>query len=196
MSLSAPTTITGIVLAGGRARRMQGQDKGLLPYQGRPLIEHVCERLRPQVAKLCLNANRHREIYQRYGYPVIEDMWPDFPGPLAGFYSALQQCAGEWFCFVPCDTPQLPTDLVARLRETATKAQVPVVAVTDGEHLHGTLCLLHRSCESALLSYYQQGHHRVQEWIRSQSYALVDYGDQSQALININEPQQLEPGLS
>ncbi|MFO8023927.1 molybdenum cofactor guanylyltransferase MobA [Thiohalophilus sp.] len=196
MSLPAPTSITGIILAGGRARRMQGQDKGLLGYHGRPLIEHVCERLGSQVARLCLNANRHRETYQRYGYPVVGDLWPDFPGPLAGFYSALQQCDGEWFCFAPCDTPRLPGDLVARLSETAAQQQVPVVAVTDGEHLHGTLCLLHRSCEAALLDYYQQGRHRVQEWIRSQSHALVDYSDQPDTLININEPQQLESGLS
>ncbi|MGD8546878.1 MAG: NTP transferase domain-containing protein, partial [Thiohalophilus sp.] len=62
--------ITGIILAGGLARRMQGQDKGLLPYQGRPLIEHVSERLRPQVARICINTNRHLETYRAYGYPV------------------------------------------------------------------------------------------------------------------------------
>ena len=184
--------ITGVILAGGLARRMQGQDKGLLPYQDRPLIEHVSERLRPQVGRLCINANRHLETYRAYGFPVFEDSWPDYHGPLAGFYSALQHCQGDWFCFVPCDMPQLPDDLVTRLCAAAEEQQVPLVSITDGQHLHGTLALLHRSCESALLAYYDQGHHRVQEWIRSQPHALVDYSDQSAALKNINEPQQLE----
>lgn len=194
MHFPEPTEVTGIVLAGGRARRMQGADKGLLLYQGRPLIEQVCARLRPQVARLCVNANRHFEAYRAYGYPVFADQWPDYPGPLAGFYSAVQQCDGDWFCFVPCDTPHLPADLVARLCRTASEQQVPLVAVSDGQRLHGTFCLLHRSCETALLTYYEQGEHRVQEWIRSQPHALVDYSDQPQALININEPQQLDTG--
>jgi len=192
MHFPEPTEVTGIVLAGGRARRMQGEDKGLLPYQRRPLIEHVCERLRPQLARLCINANRHAEIYRRYGYPVFADQWPDYAGPLAGFYSALQQCEGDWFCFVPCDTPSLPNDLVERLCATARREQVPLVSVSDGQRLHGTVCLLHRSCEAALHTYYEQDRHRVQEWIRSQPHAIVDYADQPRALLNINEPQQLD----
>lgn len=186
------TDITGIILAGGRARRMQGQDKGLLPYRGQPLIRQVCDRLRPQVARLCLNANRHLQEYRHLGYPVFADTWPDYHGPLAGFYSALQHCGGDWLVIVPCDTPNLPTDLVARLCATATREQVPLVSVSDGQRLHGTLCLLHRSCETALLSWYQQGKHQVQAWIRSQPHALVDYSDQPQSLYNINVPLQLD----
>lgn len=192
MHFPEPTEVTGIVLAGGRARRMQGEDKGLLLYQGRPLIEHVCERLRPQVARLCINANRHSATYRRYGYPVFADQWPDYAGPLAGFYSALQQCEGDWFCFVPCDTPYLPGDLVERLCTAARRKQVPLVSVSDGQRLHGTVCLLHRSCEAALQTYYEQDRHRVQEWIRSQPHAVVDYADQPRALLNINKPQQLD----
>lgn len=192
MNFPEPTEITGIILAGGRARRMQGRDKGLLLYRGKPLIEQVCERLRPQVGRLCINANRHLEKYRAYGYPVFVDAWPDFAGPLAGFYSALQQCEGDWFCFVPCDMPELPGDLVSRLCAAATEQQVPLVSVSDGRWLHGTIALLHRSCEAALLAYYQQGQHPVQEWIRSQPHALVDYSDQPQALMNLNEPQQLD----
>jgi len=192
MNFPEPTDVTGIVLAGGQARRMQGKDKGLLPYQGRPLIEQVCERLRPQVARLCINANRHSETYRRYGYPVFADQWPDYAGPLAGFYAALQQCEGDWFCSVPCDTPYLPGDLVERLCAAARREQVPLVSVSDGQRLHGTFCLLHRSCETALLAYYEQGEHRVQKWIRSQPHAVVDYSDRPQAMLNINEPQQLD----
>lgn len=170
---------------------MQGRDKGLLPFQGRALIEHVSEHLRPQVEHLCINANRHLETYRAYGYPVFEDSWPDYQGPLAGFYSALQACDGDWFCIVPCDTPDLPSDLVVRLCATATQQQVPLVTVSDGQRLHGTICLLHRQCEAALLSYHQQGGQRVQEWIRQQAHAVVDYSDHPEALININQPDQI-----
>jgi molybdopterin-guanine dinucleotide biosynthesis protein A len=185
-------SVTGIILSGGQARRMQGQDKGLLPFQGRPLIVHVIERISRQLGHLCINANRHLNEYRHLGYPVFGDDWPDYQGPLAGFYSALQHCAGDWFCIVPCDTPFLPTDLVARLILQANQSQVPVVSVSDGRHVHGTVCLFHRECEASLLDYYQRGEHRVQEWITSRPHALVDYSDQADAFLNINLPQQLE----
>lgn len=192
MDSPIPRSVTGVILAGGRARRMQGRDKGLLPYRGQALITHVRERLRPQVAHLCINANRHVERYAEFGDPVFSDDWPDYQGPLAGFYSALQHCPGDWFCLVPCDTPALPTDLVERLCAAAEQQQVPLVAVSEGQRLHGTFCLLHRECEASLLAWYREGRHRVQEWIRSQPHALVDYSDQPQALLNINEQQQLD----
>src|SRR5690606_31281849 len=76
--------ITGVILAGGRARRMGGRDKGLLPLAGRPMVEYVLEALRPQVDAVLISANRHQAEYGRYGHPVVTDDTDDYPGPLAG----------------------------------------------------------------------------------------------------------------
>ena len=75
--------ITGVILAGGRSSRMGGNDKGLIPLNGKPLYQHVIDRLRPQVEDLLINANRNQAFYQESGIPVINDIITGFVGPLA-----------------------------------------------------------------------------------------------------------------
>jgi len=129
-----PAQITGLVLAGGRGSRMGGVDKGLQHYKGRPLVQHVLDRLGPQVGGLMINANRHLDAYAAFGVPVWPDTLADYPGPLAG----LAHCPTPDLASVPCDSPLFPTDLVARLAAAlaADAAQIAVAAaVEDGELL-------------------------------------------------------------
>ena len=63
-----------MVLAGGLARRMGGQDKGLIELAGRPLVAHALAALAPQVHTLLVNANRNLERYTAFGYPVVPDL--------------------------------------------------------------------------------------------------------------------------
>ncbi|HEY7842005.1 MAG TPA: NTP transferase domain-containing protein, partial [Gammaproteobacteria bacterium] len=79
-----PESVTGVVLAGGAARRMGGSDKGLIRLAGRPMIEYVLDALRPQVDGILINANRNPDQYARYGIAVIADERTGFQGPLAG----------------------------------------------------------------------------------------------------------------
>ena len=95
---------------------MGGADKGLLDYQGRPLIEWALAALKPQVGECVISANRNLDRYAGYGLRVLTDTLPDYPGPLAGVLAALQAVAADWLVVVPCDTPHLPADLVPRLR--------------------------------------------------------------------------------
>ncbi|HID48564.1 MAG TPA: molybdenum cofactor guanylyltransferase MobA, partial [Chromatiales bacterium] len=83
------TTITAVILAGGIGRRMGGQDKGLVELDGRPLIEHIIDALKPQVMTILINANRNQYRYASYGYPVITDTLANYQGPLAGFAAGL-----------------------------------------------------------------------------------------------------------
>ncbi|WP_428608182.1 molybdenum cofactor guanylyltransferase MobA, partial [Sedimenticola sp.] len=107
--------ITAVILAGGMARRMGGQDKGLIDLDGRPLIAHVLERIQPQVAQVVINANRNLEQYAAFGHPVISDTLSDFQGPLAGFLAVMQQIDSDFIVTLPCDGPCLPDNLVERL---------------------------------------------------------------------------------
>src|ERR1700679_2049327 len=111
----ARNDITGLILAGGRGSRMGGVEKGLQIYSGRPLAQHTLERLRPPVPPVMVNANRNQETYRALNVPVWSDQVPDFPGPLAGMLAGLAHCDTALMATVPCDTPNFPLDLVARL---------------------------------------------------------------------------------
>lgn len=115
--------ITAVILAGGLATRLGGVDKGLQPFRQRPLIEHVLDRLTPQVGAILINCNRHTERYAAYGLPLIPDRLTGFPGPLAGLHAALHAATRPLVLTVPCDAPFIPDDLAARL----------LAALADGE---------------------------------------------------------------
>lgn len=183
------TMITGVVLAGGKARRMGGVDKGLLELNGKPLWQYVADALMTQLSHVVVNANRHQEIYQVSGLKVIEDSLADYPGPLAGMLSVMQQEAGEWFLFCPGDTPYIPHDLAARL--THQRKDAPVVWVHDGERDHPTIALVNRAIEPLLLEYLQAGERRVMAFMRLAGGHAVDFSDRKEAFINVNTPEEL-----
>lgn len=112
--------IAGLILAGGLATRMQGQDKGLVLFKDKPLVEHVIERLSPQVDKLWISANRHLDAYQKFGYPVFPDA-SEFQGmgPLAGLASLLPHLSSDisHVQLSACDTPYLARSMVQDLMQ-------------------------------------------------------------------------------
>ena len=183
------TEVTGVILAGGRATRMGGQDKGLISLKGKPLYEHIVKKLAPQVGNLAISANRNREQYQMLGYPVLSDTLSDYPGPLAGMLSVMQQLDAEWFLFCPCDTPNIPDDLAARLWEA--RGQFPAVWVNDGERDHPTLALVHRKLAPALENYLASGERRVMVFLREADGHPVIFSGQQQNFANINSPEDL-----
>lgn len=130
------TEVLGVILAGGRATRMGGGDKGLRAVAGRALIEHVIARLAPQVAGMALNANGDPVRFAALGLPVIADSLPDHPGPLAGVLAGLDWAAGQGaraIVTVAADTPFFPGDLVARLQGAAGAAGLALAASPDEE---------------------------------------------------------------
>src|SRR5512146_1640213 len=108
--------VTGIVLAGGQGRRMGGVDKGLQLLRGRPMVAWAIERLAPQVEEILVNANQNTEAYAKFGHRVVPDSVGGFAGPLAGLHAGLHAAAQPLAVTVPCDSPFLPLDLVARLK--------------------------------------------------------------------------------
>lgn len=186
------TAITAVILAGGEGRRMGGQDKGLVPFRGRPLIAHVIERLHPQVTTLLISANRSAQRYREFGYPVVADTLPDFPGPLAGILAALEQSRSELLLAVPCDTPLLPADLVARLA-TALAAQRAEIAIPiAGGQLHAAFLLMRREVMDDLRDYLSDGERKVQLWLARHRTVHVDFSDAAAAFTNLNTVEELQ----
>jgi molybdopterin-guanine dinucleotide biosynthesis protein A len=131
-------SITGVILAGGRATRMGGVDKGLQTVQGIPMALLSLLRLAPQVGEVMINANRNMGAYESMGVPVWPDSMSGFPGPLAGFVTALERCETAYLVTVPCDTPRFPDDLVERLAAAleAEDAEIAMVATRESREPH------------------------------------------------------------
>lgn len=173
-----PQDITGLVLAGGRGSRMGGVDKGLQNFQGMPLALHAVMRLGPQVGALMVNANRNLAAYESMGAPVWPDATTDFPGPLAGFLVGLERCETPYLVTVPCDSPQFPADLVARLAAAlcSEEADLAVAATreTDGSvQLHPVFCLMRASVMENLVAFLAGGQRRIDCWTGQHRCAQV-----------------------
>lgn len=183
--------ISAVILAGGRGQRMSGQDKGLVLLQGRPLIVWVLERVAPQVDELFISANRNLEQYRAFGYPVLADELPDFPGPLAGLHRAMEAAVHPLVLCAPCDTPFLPLDLAARLCTGLEESGAQVAVPLAGGRSHPAICLVRRELLSDLADYLSAGGRRVGEWQQRLKRATVLF-EQAEAFLNINTPDQLE----
>jgi molybdenum cofactor guanylyltransferase len=185
-------TLTGIVLAGGRARRLGGVDKGLLPVGGQPLIAWTLAALAPQVGTILINANRHLERYAEFGYPVITDSIPDYQGPLAGFLAAMRAARTDWILTLPCDGPQPPSDLAARLIAALIEQQAELAVATDGRRHQSIHALMPVALADDLEHFLTQGGRRVEDWQRRHRLALADFSDRPEAFGNLNTPDELQ----
>lgn len=182
-------TVTGLILAGGRGSRMGGVDKGLQFFRGKPMVAQVIERLAPQVDKLAINANQNLDTYCNFGLPVWPDRMQDFPGPLAGLQTGLVHCDTPYLVTAPCDSPFLPMDLVARLRDALETEDADIAYAATGvaasKQTHPVFCLLKTSLLPSLTAYLQSGERRMGAWIGSLRAVEVDFTDEA-AFQNIN----------
>jgi len=192
--------ITGLVLAGGRGSRMGGVDKGLQNHRGIPLALHALLRLQAQVGQTMLNANRNLGAYESFGVPVWPDTSADYPGPLAGVLAGLERCETPYLVTVPCDTPNFPDDLVARLAEAlqAEDAEIAMAATLEDGALRTqpVFCLMHTHLMESLVAFMQAGERKIDRWTARHRVAVVTFDDAA-AFANANtvaELQQLQHG--
>ncbi|WP_243647223.1 molybdenum cofactor guanylyltransferase MobA [Aestuariirhabdus litorea] len=185
--------VDGVVLAGGEARRMGGEDKGLVTLAGKTMIEHVIDRFAPQVAGLRINANRNQARYQALGFPVVSDrQLGEFPGPLAGMAAGLAASEAEWVAFVPCDAPLLPLDLVARLQQALEQEQGEIAVAHDGEYWQPVFVLMRRSLLPSLEAFLAGDGRKIMHWFQQQKLVRVLFADQVGAFENINTPEHCQ----
>lgn len=178
--------LCGVVLAGGRARRMGGQDKGLISLGARPMIEYVLESLKPQVGTLVINANRNQARYRAYGYPVIADTIGDYHGPLAGMASALAWTDRPYLLTVPCDGPFLPDDLGTRLLGALRAQHAEMAVAHDGNRLQPVFALLDVELLPSLQRYLAAGERKIDRWYGEHRFATADFSDRQEMFLNVN----------
>jgi len=193
--------IVGLLLAGGLARRMGGGDKALRPLGGRTLLDHVIDRVRPQVAALVLNANGDPTRFAPFGLPVAADSIPDFAGPLAGILAGLDWAAANrpdcrLIVSVPTDAPFLPRDLVARLLDGMQAAGAELACAASGGQPHPVIGLwpvwLRDDLRAALAG---EAVRKVDRWTARHSLATVEFPEEIPGLdpfFNANRPDDLD----
>lgn len=183
--------ITGLILAGGKASRMGGSDKGLIAFKGQPMVAHVIQRLSPQVDEILINANREIETYQSLGFTVIADEISDFAGPLAGLHAGMKAAKTEFLLSVPCDSPLLPEDLSQRLMAALELQQADIAVAKTGEQHHPVFCLCRTSLAQDLENFLNAGGRKVEYWQKQHAYVEVRFDDNSSAFSNVNTPEEL-----
>ena len=192
----SPEQITGLILAGGRAQRMGGIDKGLIPFRNAPLIESTITRLKSQVGPILINANRNITKYAVYGYPVIMDETPDFSGPLAGFSAGLKACKTQYLLSSPCDSPLLPLDLAASLANEMAQGDYQLVYASSKEAdgkvwAQPVFCLMRANLQDSLEAFLQKGDLKIDRWFKELRCNTVVF-DNIQAFTNVNTPEELK----
>jgi molybdopterin-guanine dinucleotide biosynthesis protein A len=181
----------GLILAGGAARRLGGGDKGLLDLGGRPILAHVVDALRPQVAALALNANGDPARFAAFGLPVVPDLVAG-RGPLEGVRAGLLAArtvllGARRVLSVPADAPFLPADLAARL----AAADAPVAVARSSGRAHHVIALWSLNLAPALAGALDAGVRRVEDFAAASGAVSVDWPDVPDPFLNVNTPADL-----
>jgi molybdopterin-guanine dinucleotide biosynthesis protein A len=189
-------TSIGVILAGGLARRMGGGDKPLVKISGKPILEHVIDRLKPQCAALAINANGDPARFARFGLPVVADSVEGFAGPLAGVLAGMDFAAARGAADVlsaPGDTPFLPADLLSRLQAARKRAGASIAVAASNARTHHAVALwpvaLRDELRRALI---EEGERKVSAFIAHFANVVVEWPvEPYDPFFNVNRPQVL-----
>jgi len=181
--------ITAVILAGGKARRMDGQDKGLITLHGRPMVDCIIRALQPQAGHILINANRNAEQYAAFGLPVIADMLGDYFGPLVGMASGMNATDTTFIVTAPCDSPFIPDNLVEMLYRALAENEADISVAHDGERMQPVFALLRCSLLPGLLAYLDEGGRKIDTWYGQQRLALADFSGSPDTFLNLNTPE-------
>jgi molybdopterin-guanine dinucleotide biosynthesis protein A len=187
----------GLILAGGKSQRMGGGDKGLLRLWRRSMVEHVADRVRPQVRALALNANGNPRRFHRLALEVLADPVPGHPGPLAGVLAGMRWArvrhpTAPYLLTVPTDAPLLPLDLVARLRAALEGSTAAIACAASGGQSHPVIALWPVALADDLVQVLAAGQHGVGEFAARHGVIAVDFPTENgDPFLNINTQADL-----
>ncbi len=185
--------VTVLVYAGGQATRMGRVNKARVAFRGRPLMDWVVERLRPQGGSLLISANRDADWFaSRYGAPVLPDLYPGFPGPLGALDAVAQSAcpAGGWILTAPCDAPFVPLDLGERLLGAMEAQGAPGAFVFAGDRPQSTFSMVRRSLLSGIRPFLDAGGRKLSRWLRASGAVPVIWPDAA-PFLNLNAPEDI-----
>lgn len=183
-------SLDGVILAGGRAERLGGLDKGLEYYRDKRLIDWAQAAIRPLVKQLLISCNRHHAEYQPFADTLVSDQQADFPGPLHGVLSAMQSSDSSHLLVMPCDTPHIVAAELAQLVSTAQQAPNAIVIAATPDGLQPLHCVIPRQYQHDLASWLSAGNARVQQWYKQHPLIKVEFT--SAPFRNLNRHQDFD----
>jgi molybdopterin-guanine dinucleotide biosynthesis protein A len=183
--------ITAVILSGGRSSRMQGEDKGLILLNDKPLISYVTDVADGKVGRLLISANRNIEKYQLYGEVIVDEL-TDFQGPLAGIAKAMSVVSTPYLLILPCDSPLVNEEVIDRLIQCMADKDMDICVADDGSRIHPTFALIKTSLKDNLLVFLDSGERKLGLWIEQNNFQKVDFSDQPKVFINLNNPQDFD----
>jgi len=183
--------VTGVVLAGGLARRMNKQDKGLVVYHNRPMVSYAVDAMAQIASAVFINANRNIADYEQFGFKVISDQTDSFDGPLAGVLSAMTHAGTDILCVMPCDSPLIRAGHLTKLIDALSENNADIAVAFDGERIHPVFIALKTSLQPSLKTYLQQGDRKIDLWLFQHDVFKVDFSDEPEVFLNINTLSEL-----
>ncbi|PPK77092.1 molybdenum cofactor guanylyltransferase [Methylobacter tundripaludum] len=189
--MNSQTKVAGVILAGGRARRMNNQDKGLVNFNGRPMVSYAIAALAPVVDCVFINANRNIDQYRQFGWPVISDQTDSFDGPLAGILTAMIHADAYVLVVIPCDSPLIKTEHLQKLLLTRAEHNADVAVAFDGTRLHPVFLAIKTALQTSLQEYLADGQRKVEVWLAQQNLVRVDFSNETEIFSNINTMTEL-----
>lgn len=188
--MTKQTKVTGVVLAGGRARRMNFQDKGLQIFCGKPLISYSLNALHFLVDEIVINANQNTALYEKFGFRVISDLTPDFAGALAGVLAVMTKMTADLLVIVPCDAPFISTSQLQHLLTEHQKNEAEITVACTGTQIHGVFLVVNTALKADLEIFLSEGNHKMRLWFERHKTHFVDFGLQ-RGFENLNTLEEL-----
>jgi molybdenum cofactor guanylyltransferase len=183
--------ITAVILAGGKGSRLGGQDKGLVSYKGRPLIEHVLDGISDQTPNILISANRNLNTYAGYGYPVVQDTLDDYQGPLAGILASMSFAQTPYILTLPCDGPFVDGGYLEKMLGRKNLGQADIVVASNGLYPQPVYALIPVTLQQSLRDYIDKGERKTIGWYQQHRVVEVEFSDQAGFFTNLNLPQDL-----
>ena len=185
------TKVTGVILAGGLARRMGNQDKGWVDFKGQPLVSYALNAMIKVADQTIINANRNLADYQKLGFPVVSDQSDNFDGPLAGILAAMTLAKPGLLLVMPCDSPFFKASHLQKLLAARAENDADVAVAYDGKRLHPVFLALTTSLSHSLQTYLQSGQRKLETWLEQHNNVKADFSAEPDIFININSLAEL-----
>ena len=191
--------VGGVILAGGKARRMGGGDKCLRVLSGETLLQKIINRVAPQTEKLILNANGNLDRFKGFQLPTVSDVIEGSLGPLVGILTGMEwmqnnYCDMEWLASFPADAPFIPNNFVEQCLLVNKHKQAEIICARSGGRTHPVCSLWRISLASKLrFALEKQGTRKIDLWTSSYSVNYVDFEiKRIDPFFNINRERDLQ----
>ncbi|MHB2051182.1 molybdenum cofactor guanylyltransferase MobA [Pseudomonas sp. VEM90] len=180
-----------LILAGGRGQRMGGRDKGLVDWQGEPLIAHVHRVVQPLSDDLVISCNRNQAAYRAYADRLVGDAEADFPGPLAGVIAGLKVARHGWVVLLACDAPLVDRELIEDLLRLAVTGNSAAM-VRQGGFWQPMFSVLPKRVLPVLEQAWAAGERSLQKALLREAVQGLECAEGDRRLSNFNSPERLQ----